>query len=526
MTYSVYNVKIDNELSFPAGPTAGYVLSINEDGSTSWVEPQGGGGGGSTNVEFYPGTNFMVLDKLTYKPAVKHSGVIWADSLVVDWSNDFSNLIFKASNVSDGRGVINFPYNDGVNNWIYLSKVWDSFFPFPRPGYPESFRKNSTGGSGGDRLLSSVYRINADTLEVDYSSFTMTQDINDYFNTTGFPSGIRSIADLSSSNHFLIATSYYDSFLYRSGSDYLSYQTSIAKINKDTGVPDISYFAETDGSIEVIKEIKTGPDAGKVYIGGGLSIYNNVVVNGFCRLNVDGSLDTSFVPPTMTDIFDGQGVSIKSIELFDNEKIVLSGSIKVVSNEVEYRKLIVLKPDGSLDTDFIAPLIGFDFQQDIFVKVETIDDGGTPDYVFWIYGDFSGITEEERNIGLDNYRNITPILYSTALPPSNLEKLWLDNQVRDIYFYNDEIYITHFYSFTFRYKLQGQTEVEDFVTNSFFVINKNTFNLTTDYLSNRSTLSEYGFQPTTMDLRIVSNDDYIFLTGLSVIGNNNFRLNN
>lgn len=49
-TYSVYNIKVDNGLYFNPGPTAGYVLGINSDGSTSWV--QGGGGeGGSQTLE-------------------------------------------------------------------------------------------------------------------------------------------------------------------------------------------------------------------------------------------------------------------------------------------------------------------------------------------------------------------------------------------------------------------------------------------------------------------------------------------
>lgn len=49
MTYSVYNIKVDNELYFNPGPTAGNVLAINSDGSTSWVE--GGGSGGSQTLE-------------------------------------------------------------------------------------------------------------------------------------------------------------------------------------------------------------------------------------------------------------------------------------------------------------------------------------------------------------------------------------------------------------------------------------------------------------------------------------------
>lgn len=40
MTYSVYDIKIDNGLYFTPGPTAGFVLGINGDGSTSWIKAQ------------------------------------------------------------------------------------------------------------------------------------------------------------------------------------------------------------------------------------------------------------------------------------------------------------------------------------------------------------------------------------------------------------------------------------------------------------------------------------------------------
>jgi hypothetical protein len=42
MTYSVYDIKIDNSLAFTSGPTAGNVLSINADGSTTWITPSSG----------------------------------------------------------------------------------------------------------------------------------------------------------------------------------------------------------------------------------------------------------------------------------------------------------------------------------------------------------------------------------------------------------------------------------------------------------------------------------------------------
>jgi hypothetical protein len=46
MTYSVYDIKIDNSLAFTAGPTAGWVLAIESDGSTTWSE----GGFGATGA--------------------------------------------------------------------------------------------------------------------------------------------------------------------------------------------------------------------------------------------------------------------------------------------------------------------------------------------------------------------------------------------------------------------------------------------------------------------------------------------
>ena len=37
-TYSVYNLHIDNEIKFTPGPTAGWILAIDENGETYWKE--------------------------------------------------------------------------------------------------------------------------------------------------------------------------------------------------------------------------------------------------------------------------------------------------------------------------------------------------------------------------------------------------------------------------------------------------------------------------------------------------------
>lgn len=59
MTYSVYDIKIDNSLAFTPGPTAGYVLTIDSNGSTYWS--QGGAGAvgptGATGAQGPAGVN-------------------------------------------------------------------------------------------------------------------------------------------------------------------------------------------------------------------------------------------------------------------------------------------------------------------------------------------------------------------------------------------------------------------------------------------------------------------------------------
>jgi hypothetical protein len=52
-TYSVYNIKIDNQLSFTPGATAGYVLAIDANGNTFWSA----GGSGSSGTSGANGTS-------------------------------------------------------------------------------------------------------------------------------------------------------------------------------------------------------------------------------------------------------------------------------------------------------------------------------------------------------------------------------------------------------------------------------------------------------------------------------------
>ncbi|MET0753189.1 MAG: FG-GAP-like repeat-containing protein [Pyrinomonadaceae bacterium] len=89
---------------------------------------------------------------------------------------------------------------------------------------------------------------------------------------------------------------------------------------------------------------------GKVLIGGGFVVINNIARVGIARLNTDGSVDTSFYPVDLIG-------DVKAIAIQPDGKIVIGGGFQVVNSS---RKFIVrLNSDGSLDTTFADISSGF-----------------------------------------------------------------------------------------------------------------------------------------------------------------------
>ncbi len=84
---------------------------------------------------------------------------------------------------------------------------------------------------------------------------------------------------------------------------------------------------------------------GKIVIGGKFTAYNEAAVNNIARLNIDGTLDTSFN--------SGVGVdnSISLIAVQSDDKIILSGYFTAYNN-VNRRGIARLNSDGTLDTTF------------------------------------------------------------------------------------------------------------------------------------------------------------------------------
>lgn len=87
---------------------------------------------------------------------------------------------------------------------------------------------------------------------------------------------------------------------------------------------------------------------GKILIGGDFTSYNGTSINRIARLNEDGSLDTSFNPGT------GAGNWVFTTALQPDGKILIGGFFTSY-NSISRSGIARLNADGSLETSFNPP---------------------------------------------------------------------------------------------------------------------------------------------------------------------------
>lgn len=137
---------------------------------------------------------------------------------------------------------------------------------------------------------------------------------------------------------------------------------NIARVNAD-GSLDTTFNPGTGTNDEIIT-IAVQLD-GKVLIGGRFTQFAGISRNGIARLNLDGSLDTTFNP--------GLGVStgglVKSITIQPDGKIILAGDF-FMFNGIVRRTLARLNANGSLDLS-LNPGLGVDGGSIFSVALQT-----------------------------------------------------------------------------------------------------------------------------------------------------------
>lgn len=117
---------------------------------------------------------------------------------------------------------------------------------------------------------------------------------------------------------------------------------NIARLNADS-TPDTSFNVGTGASGSVVSFAIQSD--GKIIIGGNFTNYNGTAINRIARLNTDGTLDTSFNPGT------GGNGEVSSIALQTDGKILIGGAFTTY-NTVTVNRIARLNMDGSLDTSF------------------------------------------------------------------------------------------------------------------------------------------------------------------------------
>jgi uncharacterized delta-60 repeat protein len=312
------SLQIDNKIlvggNFTSyqGITENGIIRLNTDGSkdTSFI----------TGTGFGNNTSYFVNDL-----AIQNDGKILVGGSFITYNGVSQNNIIRLN--TDGTKDINFITGTGFNVPADVSKISiQSDGKILIGGYFSSYQ-----GVTENKII----RLNTDG----------SKDIS--FNTgTGFNSTPTTIA-LQADGKILL------------GGNFTSYQgvneMYIIRLNVD-GSKHIS-FNTGNGFIGIgIRTVALQND-GKILVGGNFNSYRGVTKNGICRLNSDGSIDTSF--NSGTGFMEQSSNSIIfSIVIQNDGKILIGGSFNSY-NGVSKGNIIRLNTDGSIDTSFNIGL-GFD----------------------------------------------------------------------------------------------------------------------------------------------------------------------
>ena len=147
---------------------------------------------------------------------------------------------------------------------------------------------------------------------------------------------------------------------------------SVLRINSD-GSFDSSFNLGGSGfgSNNFVRAVVVQFD-GKILIGGRLSIYNNTAIDNLIRINVDGSLDTSF--SINVNIYD-----VESLGLDLSGKILVASSNMIfTTNNSRLATIVRLNSDGNIDNGFnlVSTQIGYCSQSPMPVIKFTIQQDG------------------------------------------------------------------------------------------------------------------------------------------------------
>lgn len=123
------------------------------------------------------------------------------------------------------------------------------------------------------------------------------------------------------------------------------FRNRIARITED-GLLDVSYNPGQGANEDIQVSAKTAD--GRIVIAGKFTRYNGVDVNNMAIINTDGTRDAAFIAKAFTSI---EPIYFTSIAIQPDGKIIVAGIFNEY-NGITCNKICRLNPDGSLDTSF------------------------------------------------------------------------------------------------------------------------------------------------------------------------------
>ncbi len=121
----------------------------------------------------------------------------------------------------------------------------------------------------------------------------------------------------------------------------------ICRLNSDATID--TSFQSTFGFNSYVNSVDIQSD-GKILVGGNFSKYSGISCNYICRLNSDGTFDSTFNSGGTS--FDG---TIKTLKVLSDDSIVCSGFFSSY-NGISWQKIIKLNYNGSIEYSFGDPL--------------------------------------------------------------------------------------------------------------------------------------------------------------------------
>ena len=188
----------------------------------------------------------------------------------------------------------------------------------------------------------------------------------------------------------------------------------IARLNLD-GSLDTSFVVGNgaNGPVSAVLIYPTNvPNAGKILIAGSFSSYNGTTRNGIARLLPNGQLDTTFVPGSGTaDLWTGETGPVRAMAMQSDGKIVIVGAFGYY-NYVLRAGIARLNTDGSRDDTFD---IGVGPDGPIMTVAMTAVIPGAPekvliggDFIFVGTNYFGGIARLNTDGSVDAFSDLNP----------------------------------------------------------------------------------------------------------------------